>query len=403
MKGETMTWGLVLIVLAVVALPLVAVAVDAVAGIRARGRDFTFGNQGCSDFEVLVPIYGNIRYLENVDYLSAYGAKVLLCTTRGETAEFYEGLYRIASRHGFRVFVAQFGRADNLNKRATSGTIRDRLIRDALPLVRAAYVVPVDADTTTAKPLDLLVGELKRRRLDIASIRLVASNADSVLAKLQGLEYRVAMQFRFLAPWLISGACHVAETAVLADVMRRHSLFFQGNDVEVGLIARARGYQVGHIPFEVPTTVPSTARAWFRQRLAWSGGEFRLFIMNIRFIVRSPFFWLYGAVVTIAAFPLRWMVFTEISAAPIICTALAVAAVAYVALVAFLHWKHRGPLLMLMPFYLLFTSMIMVPLGAAWYIWMAAKDRNLGIINPHRTAHIAPAGDNPAAWVKDYI
>jgi hypothetical protein len=55
---------------------------------------------------------------------------------------------------------------------------------------------------------------------------------------------------------MISGACHVAKTAVLHDIMNRHSLFFQGNDVAAGMIATARGYQSGHIPFDARTEVP---------------------------------------------------------------------------------------------------------------------------------------------------
>ena len=59
--------------------------------------------------------------------------------------------------------------------------------------------------------------------------------------------------------------------------------------METGLIAVARGYKVGHIPFEVLTAVPPTFKGWFRQRLAWAGGEFRLFIHELQVRDRSSF------------------------------------------------------------------------------------------------------------------
>ena len=34
----------------------------------------------------------------------------------------------------------------------------------------------------------------------------------------------MAMQIKFVAPWMLSGACDAARTEVLADVMNRHSL-----------------------------------------------------------------------------------------------------------------------------------------------------------------------------------
>jgi cellulose synthase/poly-beta-1,6-N-acetylglucosamine synthase-like glycosyltransferase len=89
--------------------------------------------------------------------------------------------------------------------------------------------------------------------------------------------------------------------------MKRHSLFFQGNDVEVGLLAEDElSYVVGHIDFEVETDVPETPKSWWRQRYAWAGGEWRLAITNIRFAKNHPFLFLYVTGVSLAMCPLRW-------------------------------------------------------------------------------------------------
>jgi cellulose synthase/poly-beta-1,6-N-acetylglucosamine synthase-like glycosyltransferase len=254
--------------------------------------------------------------------------------------------------------------------------MRDTIIRNALKTVSAPYVVTLDADSVTDNHMSVLIGELEHRQLDIASIRIIPSNGEkSLLAKLQVFEYETAMDFRYLCPWLISGACHCAKTYVLKSIMDRHSLFFQGNDVEIGLLAKTMGYRVGHIPFIVRTAVPEDLNSWIRQRLAWAGGEFRLYIINLKFITRHPFFWFYGAVITIGLFPLRWVALSVSTPSLYVILGL------YIVLTIYVHWKNRNKYLFLMPFYTLFISVVMAPLGVIWYFYMARKDKNYGIIN----------------------
>ena len=307
---------------ALILLPLILVGIDAAGGFRAgrvppkrrvhaRRIRRRWGPRHqwdvCDDFGVIVTIYGDIKYLENVAFLRDYGSRVLLCTTTAETAEFYEELERIARANGFRIFRGEVARAVTNGKRATGGTVRDRLVRDALAHIDAEYVVHIDADSSCPRPFDELVGEMVARDLDLASVRLVPSNAEKTwLTRLQAHEYRFSMHIRTVVPWLVSGACHVARTEVFREIMSRHSLFFQGNDVEIGILGKGLGYRVGHIRFDVETAVPETFKAWFRQRLAWAGGEVRLFIANPQIALRHPFFWFYGALLVILASPLRW-------------------------------------------------------------------------------------------------
>ena len=365
-------------------LPLLAALIDGAAGIRARNRVHMLEQTVVNNFRIIVPIWGRTQYLQNVAYLSQYSSKVTLCTTGDETGEFYSELEGIAVAHGFQIFRDQpqrkVARKPRTHKqRATSGTIRDRLIRNVLTDVSEPFVVPLDADTTTRESISILVGELASRELDIASIRLVPNNPnESILTKLQQFEYNLAMRMRFIAPWMISGACHVAKTSILRDIMARHSLFFQGNDVEIGVIAQARGYRVGHIPFEVLTEVPSGVKPWTRQRLAWAGGEFRLFIVNCQLFLKHPFFWFYGGVIAISGFFFRWLTLTEPS------YSLIAALVLYATLVLYLQWKVRTRLILLMPLYTLALSMILTPLGIIWYFKMVIEGGNWGLIRPNR-------------------
>lgn len=385
--------AVVSLLVALILVPALVASIDVARMVRSRMRAKApyAGALQVEDFAVLVPIWGNIKYLQNVDYLAQYASRVVLCTTPFEEPEFESELRMIAEKHGFRIFHPletkdQYSnpRGVKTRRRMVSGTVRDRLIRDAVATVDAPYVVCLDADTVTCSPLGHLVGELVDRRLDLASIRLIPTNTNRLLGRIQRHEYRIAMRLRWLYPWLLSGACHVAKTDVHRAIMRSHSLFFQGNDVELGLLAEAKGYKTGHIPFDVPTVVPDRLGPWLRQRLAWSGGEFRLYIMNIPLIRHHPFFFAYGAVVVIMMVPLRWLAVGDLS------LALAVMLGIYAAALIVLNWADRDWALLVLPFYALFTSLILVPLGIVWYVRMATADRNLGLIRPRRGPGSAP-------------
>lgn len=365
----------------IMAVPFFWLGVEGAVAIGGYVCKYQLANRRCEDFQILVPIWGDIKYLENVDYLSKYKSHVTLCTTGDESSAFYADLEAVIAKYGFQSFRdgPDFSFEEkprpNSGERTTSGSMRDTIIRNALHWVTEPYVVMLDADTITAEDIALLVGELECRELDVASIRLEPSNGEaSALTRLQVFEYDVAMRFRFLCPWLLSGACHAAKTKALEDIMDKHSLFFQGNDVETGLLAKRFGYQVGFVPFVVLTTVPADPKSWLRQRLAWAGGEFRLFIVNFKFIVRHPLFWIYGALVTICMFPLRW----EALASP--TSQLYLILGLYVSLIFGLNWKKRNAWLIAMPLYTLFLSLVMTPLGIVWYFRMALRDKNYGII-----------------------
>ncbi len=172
--------------LSLLVMPLLAVAIDA-AGSRARNYEPDAFSHEAHDFRILVPIWGQVKYLLNVSYLSQYGSRVTLCTTGDETDAFYAQLSEIARAHGFQIYKdapphagksAAPGTPEQ-TQRSTSGTIRDRLIRNVLQRVEEAYTVPLDADSTTSQPVSVLVGELQHRGFDIASIRVVPANPTS--------------------------------------------------------------------------------------------------------------------------------------------------------------------------------------------------------------------------------
>ncbi|MFD7709683.1 glycosyltransferase [Streptomyces sp. NPDC059785] len=367
---------------ALVLVPLLVSTVDLTAlALTGRRHTYEVGSRTppCQDFEVLVPIYGDIAYLENAEFLRPYGNRVLLCTTDSETEDFRAALHALADAHGFRVLYRHIpGAGPAGGRRRVSGTVRDRLIREALHVVRAPYEICLDADTVTVEPLDRLMGVFQESGRDFASVRLVPVGVPGLLLKLQTHEYRLAIQRRHTYPWMVSGACHIARTEVHRAIMDRHSLFFQGNDVEMGLLGDALGYKAAYLHTEVLTTVPHRPRGWLRQRLAWAGGEFRLMAVNAPVLARHPSFFFYGLVITLLLAPLRWYTLTT----PV--WPLLSSYVIYTVYLLLTGRRQRDWTLLLYPLYSLVNGLVMVPLGWLSYLRMAVRDRNAGIIRVAR-------------------
>lgn len=371
--------------IALILLPLVWVAIDLAAGFRARRHANTELTHGWNeDFSVLVPIYGDARYLANRAYLADYGDRVVLCTTSGETEAFYAEIESLAQNHGWRVYRSPYSPITESKKRRTGGVIRDRVIRDALLHLDGlgAYSICIDADTETSRPLQELAGALQESGADFASIDLVPQRDGGMLVQLQRHEYRQSMRMRFLLPWMLSGACHIGKTDTFRQIMARHSLFFQGNDVEAGLLGDQLGYRAVHLPFPVETEVPSRFKPWWRQRIAWAGGEFRLFITNFRYIIKHPFLWVYGGLIAIMMFGLRWMSLVDPS-----WILLGVAVLYYIGIL-WIHWRTRNWWLLLLPPYALLHSLVLTPIGILWYFVMAIPEKNFGVIRPNREVEV---------------
>lgn len=367
--------------IALAIMPIVWVLIDISAGLRARKfQSSTLQEAESSDFSILVPIYGSVKYLENVEYLSKYSDQVVLCTTSGETEKFYTDLTKIASKNNFQIFKSPYSPSTNSNKRRTGGVIRDQVIRDALVQMNnlRTYTICIDADTTTPQPLEKLAGAFEVSEADFGSISLIPQEHGGILVQLQRHEYRQSMRIRFLLPWMLSGACHIGKTETFRQIMSQHSLFFQGNDVEAGLLGDQMGYKSVHLPFAVNTEVPSDFKSWWRQRIAWAGGEFRLFIINAKYILKHPLLWLYGGVVAILLVSLRWWSILEPT-----WILLGVALMYYISII-WIHWRTRNWWLLLLPIYTLFNSMILTPIGIFWYFVMAIPEKNFGIISTNR-------------------
>ena len=346
------------------------------------------------DFTILVPIFGNIKYLKNTQVLRRYPGQVILCTTTRESSEFNARLERVARRYNFRIFRSDVPRASATSRanpwslfrktlehkpivtgRDLGEAARDEIIRDSFSAVTTAYCIFVDGDTVAKDNLSLLTGLMVEQGYDLASVRVLASKTGTLMEKLQSVEYAVAMDSRRIYPWLTSGAAMIARTNVIKQVMAHHSLFFSGGDIEIGKLASVLHRKVGHLDFVFLTDVPSTFKAWFKQRMAWCGGAFRHAIVNIfRHSWRYPFFFFYATIVVYGLMPMRLY---EAIKYPLI---LPEVIVLYWIIIFLFHRRDWQWFYWLFPLYALLQVMIIVPLGIYTYLRMAYSQRNVGII-----------------------
>ncbi len=389
----------------VIAILLISL-IDFIVLVRARFKDHHEVHDYTKedlDYTILVPIFGNMSYLRNVDFLRQYAKHIVLCTTTKENNEFNIDIERVAKENGFRIFRSQVPLASALQKpnpwklftntlhakvttvsvkedapvdiRINREIARDEIMRDSFAAIKTGYCIFLDGDTVAEKKLFKLVHLVRELDFDLASVRVLASKKDTIMEKLQSVEYDLAMDARKIYPWLTSGACMVAKTAVIKDIMQHHSLFFSGGDIEIGKLAGILKYKVGHVRFEFYTDVPSTFRAWFKQRLAWFGGGFRHAIVNLhRYAWRHPLFYFYNTVLVYGLLPLRWY---EVIKHPWVIPVLILL---YWFLIYAFQWKTRKLFFLLFPFYALIQTLILVPLGAYVYIRMALHSSNVGLI-----------------------
>ncbi len=346
------------------------------------------------DFTILVPIFGDLSYLRNVSFLKEYASHVILCTTTKESFQFNKEIENIVKENGFKLFRSDvvlssktqepnpwdlFSKTlhDNshTNTELNKETARDEIIRDSFSIINTEYCIFLDGDTIAHEKINKLIHAVKEKKFEIASVRVLASKTETLIEKLQAVEYELAMDARRIYPWLTSGACMVAKTEVIKDIMRHHSLFFSGGDIEIGKLARMLKYRVGHMHFNFYTDVPPTFRTWFKQRMDWFGGGFRHAVVNIhQYTWKHPLFYFYTTFLVYLLTPLRWY---GVIKYPLI---LPIVICLYWILICTFHWEKRKWFYILFPFYALTQVMIIVPLGVYTYFKMAIRGQNIGVI-----------------------
>jgi hypothetical protein len=316
------------------------------------------------DFTIVVPLYGDPGYFAvGRASLACYSANTLVAmeVTPPRMRAFAHEL----EAEGFRVCRV---------------TMRDpnpaSLVDRALGAVTTSVVLRLDADTVVSDDVAEAVAGLIASGADLASVKVEAANRARIIARLQNLEYRIAMLTRHYRPWLTSGACIIGRTESLRLIFAHHSQWTPGEDIETGRTALALKLRIRHSEMTVWTEVPETWRGLLRQRRQWWAGNFRHAIVNLdRNALHMPMMTLYWLLLIWTGVWLQAWETVEWAAIP---GMLPILYLAYLLVTVVSNLQVLSPWMLLFPFYALVQTLVLPPLGACTYFRLAARRRRLG-------------------------
>lgn len=176
--------------------------------------------------------------------------------------------YEIAKRFkGIKIFRAEknMGKAAVLNK--------------GISLAKGEIVGNVDADTYPNKDVLMkMIGYFNDEKVGASTALVIVDKPKTFLEKLQQLEYYVAFGFWHKSLSTIDG---LYVTPGPMSLYRKSALLKIGGydekniteDMEIALNLKQHGYKIGCcINSKVSTSVPSTFKGYFKQRLRWYRG-----------------------------------------------------------------------------------------------------------------------------------
>jgi hypothetical protein len=326
------------------------------------GRTIKPGREASQDFTIVVPVFGHPRYFDG-ERLRRYRPKVLIAME--------------ISAPMMAVFADEL-EADgwNVERLEMPEPNPAALIAGALPAVATKYVFRLDSDTVIGDDVGPAVAAADMAGADLCSIKCAVDNRTNVVTKLQALEYRMAMLCRHFRPWLTSGACFLARTDALREIMARHSAWTPGEDIETGRTALALRMRIRHLDMVVHTDAPDSWSALVRQRRLWWAGTFRHWWINVdRNLLHLPVLTSYYLVAIWASLYFKW--WTMLSPAAVV-SSLPVVYVAYLFVTVASNLQVLSPWMIFFPFYALAQVLVMPPLGALKYIELARRRRRVG-------------------------
>ncbi len=328
-----------------------------------HGRLIKPGKRRSSDYTIVVPLFGHPRYFDGRDQLECYRERVLVAleVTPPHMHAFADKL----EAEGWR--VCRITMTDP--NPAT-------LMHEALASVTTGYALRLDADTHLADGLDRVVAAVAECDADICSVKVEADKPETVAAKLQALEYRMAMLARHYRPWMTSGACFIGKTESLRRIFSHHSMWTPGEDIETGRAAYALRMRIRHADFIVTTEVPATWVSLFKQRRLWWAGTFRHNIVNAdRNLLHLPIITGYTLLAVYATLEFKWWGLIDWRRLP---QELPIILFVYAFVTFISNLQVRSRWMLVFPIYSLVQSFVMPVLGALYYVVLARRRRSLG-------------------------
>lgn len=336
----------------------VLVALDMQNVASRWGRIITMGDEVDDDYTFIVPIFGDPRYFRNGEYLAKYRDRALIAVNIDSPK--MEAFVKELRAQGWRVHAA----------RLTGRVSCPEIVFDALPHVTTKYAIRIDGDTISIDDPGRAVAAVRAAGADLCSVKVAALQPRRLIERLQAVEYDMSMLGRHNRAWMTSGACMIARTAVLYNILGSHSFWFPGEDIETGVIAKHYRLSVRHVDIRFLTQVPETFGAWFRQRRMWWSGSFRMAFINADQTLRFPLTFVYTACVVWLLWIAKWH---ELTDAGHLAAILPFVLLLYTGVCFFSNWSVRSRWMIIYPYYALFQALVLPPLGAAYYLWLWYK------------------------------
>ena len=320
------------------------------------------GLEKSQDFTIVIPVFGHPRYFDG-ERLLRYRHQVLVAMEISAPlmAEFADEL----EANGW-----------NVERLVVADPNPAALVTAALPAVATAYVFRLDSDTVIGDDVAAAVAAADIAGADLCSIKCAVGNRTNVVTKLQALEYRMAMLCRHFRPWLTSGACFLARTDALRQIMARHSNWTPGEDIETGRAALALRMRIRHLDMVVHTDAPDSWRALFHQRRLWWAGTFRHWWINVdRNLLHLPVLTSYYLIAIWASWYFKWWTMLTPSS---VLSSLPLVYCAYLFVTVTSNVQVASPWMIVFPFYALAQVLVMPPFGALKYFELARRRRRAG-------------------------
>jgi cellulose synthase/poly-beta-1,6-N-acetylglucosamine synthase-like glycosyltransferase len=326
------------------------------------GRVISLGDETSADYTLVVPIFGDPRYFRNGDYLNGFRDRTLLAVNvDGPTMEQFVIELREA---GWRVHAS----------RLTGRVSCPEIVLDALRSVETEYVIRIDGDTISYEDPGRAVAAARAAGADLCSVKVTVSRRETLIEKLQAVEYDMSMLGRHNRAWMTSGACMIARTSALRGILSSHSFWFPGEDIETGVIAKHFRLSVRHVDVRFYTDAPETFRAWLRQRKMWWSGSFRMAFVNADQTLRFPLTFAYTVCVVWLLWEAKWQELFDVRH---VAAILPFVVLLYTGVCLFSNWSVRSRWMVVFPYYALFQALVLPLLGALYYLWLWCKRRTL--------------------------
>jgi cellulose synthase/poly-beta-1,6-N-acetylglucosamine synthase-like glycosyltransferase len=328
-----------------------------------HGRLIKRAEHSITDYTIVVPLFGHPRYFDGRSQIECYRDRVLVAleVTPPNMQAFADEL----EAEGWRVF-----RISDPHPNPAA------LMHEALAAVTTTYALRLDADTHLESGLGRMVAAVAASDADICSVKVEADKPKTTAAKLQALEYRMAMLARHYRPWMTSGACFIGKTDSLRLIFAHHSMWTPGEDIETGRTAHALRMKIRHADFVVTTEVPSTWLELFRQRRLWWAGTFRHNIVNAdRNLLHLPIITGYTLLAVYATIEFKWWGMIDWGTLP---RELPLVLLVYAFVTFISNLQVRSRWMLVFPLYALAQSLIMPVLGALYYVVLAWRKGALG-------------------------